>query len=152
MINLNEYLLSNKHKNAITGNVTGIKIPDDIHYSFKDVSVEDLITDVLYNFGDIISKNDLNKAFKGYEKSEFNILCWSWESYDSEKYGAVLDKMFPNGGYEEIYGEYKNDADLYTIIDEDINVIITRFISQDERSIYIIDSGDKGYIYLCIEK
>lgn len=147
MININEYLLSNKHKNAITG----IKIPDNIPYAYKNVSVKDLITDVLYNFGEIISRNDLDKAFEGYEKSEFNVIGWYFDANNAYRYEDILNKMFPSD-YADTYLSYLDDADLCLTIDEDTNAIIVRFISQDDKAIYIIDTGDNGYIYLCIEK
>lgn len=147
MKQITEYLLGNKN-NKIT---SGIKIPENINFYETNISGENIIEDILYNFYKLFSKEDVREAFKNYENTEFNIICWYYESDNADYCKDVLAKMFPDV-YERNYYAYKDAADLYSIVDEDKNAVIARFRSNKDKAIYIIDTGDKGYKYLCIEK
>lgn len=146
MKQITEYLLGNTN-NKIT---SGIKIPKDIKFYETNISGENIIEDILYNFYKLFSKEDVREAFKNYENTEFNMICWYSKSDNAKYCEDLLNEMFPDG-YERNYYAYKDAADLYSIVDEDKNVVIARFKSNDDRAIYIIDTGDAGYMYLCIE-
>ena len=142
-----EFLLDKAHK-TVSG---GITIPKGLYFTYKDLKGNSIIDAMLNNFNNYFSREDMNKLFKGYKDALFDIIYWNGNSRGFGNADDAINELFPSKHGDNYYS-YLDDAELYEEISPDENVFIARFISQDDKAICIVDTGDLGHVYVCVEK
>lgn len=128
------------------------KIPDKL-YSNETLTCKEIIEKTIRVFGDYYEgyvktkfKKEVNKLFSDSKNSEFNIIEWSGNEAGYIDEHDAIEALFPS---ESTYWDY--DAEYYKMYDEETNGAVFRFISDDNRAICIVDTGDYGYCYVCVE-
>ena len=77
------------------------------------------------------------------------LIEWDGRDRGYENAANAIEKLFPKNStyhsyiYNSVYSDDIEDID---------NSVILKFISKDNRSICVIDTGDYGHAYVCVEK
>lgn len=119
------------------------KIPKNL-YSDEEAMGTELITRISGELN--MSKSIIKTLFKGLESSSFDVIFWNGNSRGYEDAQNAINKLFPG---DESYWLYSEKADLWKQFKN--NACIAKFITNDNKSICIADSGDDGYVYVCVE-
>jgi hypothetical protein len=114
------------------------KIPKDIYYD-KELSCKDTID---YTSEGIEGVDEL---FDGLDNSTFKIIYWDGNSRGYQDASDAIGELFPTGTYYS----YIDNAEWSKDNEED--GILLRFVTRNKKHICVVDAGDNGYCYVCIE-
>lgn len=95
-----------------------------------------------------IKAADLNKLFNGIKSSEFMLIEWDGNYEGFEDANNAIQKLFPS---DSSYYDYIGNSVYSAEIKDMDNAVMLKFISKDNRSICVIDTGDSGHAYVCVE-
>ena len=91
----------------------------------------------------------LNKLFDGIKSREFMLIEWDGNHRGYENAANAIEKLFPKNS---TYHSYIDNSVYADDIEDMDNSVILKFISKDNKSICVIDTGDYGHAYVCVEK
>lgn len=89
----------------------------------------------------------IDKLFVGLTNKNFDYIYWNGDSEGYQEESDAIYSLFPSGS---TYYDYIDEAEIY---EESENYgVLLRFKTKDNKHVCVIDSGDTGYSYVCIEK
>ena len=89
----------------------------------------------------------IDKLFVGLTNKNFDYIYWNGDSEGYQEESDAIYSLFPSGS---TYYDYIDEAEIY---EESENYgVLLRFKTKDNKHVCVIDSGDTGYSYICIEQ
>jgi len=126
-----------------------IKIPNDFYYN-NELGGESLIKAAIEEFkhgwdGDpMFTAKQIKDLFKDIQDENFGIIEYDGNSGGHNKEDDAIESIFKKGSWYDYTPEYEQEG-------YGDNSMLMKFKSKDDRKIYVIDSGDMGYAWLCVE-
>ena len=127
-----------------------IKIPDDFYYD-KELGGESLIKAAIKEFKNGYSSDEvmftakqIKDLFKDIHDENFGIIELDGNSSGHTDADEASESIFKKGSWWDYTPEYEQEG-------FGDNSILMKFKSKDDRNIYIIDSGDMGYAWICVQ-
>ena len=127
-----------------------IKIPDDFYYD-KELGGESLIKAAIKEFKNgytddepMFTAKQIKDLFKDINDENFGIIELDGNSSGHNEADEVSKSLFKKGSWWDYTPEYEQEG-------FGDNSILMKFKSKDDRNIYIIDSGDMGYAWICVQ-
>lgn len=127
---------------------SSIKIPKKLYYD-EILLGKDAIKKITNEFEDYFTPAQIKKLFKGDENKSFKMIYWNSNSRGYRDAANTLKKLFGEDGWIDGWIDY---ADYFEFVDEDSNTALGKFTSSNGKVINVIDVGDWGYVYTCIEE
>lgn len=127
---------------------SSIKIPKKLYYD-EILLGKDAIKKITNEFEDYFTPAQIKKLFKGDENKSFKMIYWNSNSRGYRDAANTLYKLFGEDGWIDGWSDY---ADYFEFVDEDSNTALGKFTSSNGKVINVIDVGDWGYVYTCIEE
>ena len=122
------------------------KIPSNLYYD--EILTGTKLINKIKNETEIKSAA-LNKLFDGIKSREFMLIEWDGNYRGFENAANAIEKLFPR---KSTYHSYIDNSVYADDIEDMDNSVMLKFISKDNRSICVIDTGDYGHAYVCVEK
>ena len=89
----------------------------------------------------------VDKLFAGLTNKTFNYIYWDGNSRGYHDEQDAICSLFPS---DSTYYDYIDAAEICE--DYDTDGVLLRFKTKDNKHVCVIDAGDSGYSYVCIEK
>ena len=127
-----------------------IKIPNDFYYD-KELGSEALIKAAINEFnkygydGGLFTTKQIKDLFKDTHDENFAIIEFDGNSRGYEKADKAIESLFKKGSWIDYTPEYEQQG-----LDDD-NSVLMKFNSTDGRKIYVLDSGDWGISWTCVQ-
>ena len=126
-----------------------IKIPNDFYYD-KELGGESLIKAAIKEFKNgwagetMFTAKQIKDLFKDINDENFGIIEYDGNSSGHTEADDAIESIFKKGSWWDYTPEYSQEG-------FGDNSILMKFKSKDDRKIYVIDSGDMGYAWVCVE-
>lgn len=89
----------------------------------------------------------IDKLFVGLTNKNFDYIYWNGDSEGYQEESDAIYSLFPSGS---TYYDYIDAAEICE--DYDTDGVLLRFKTKDNKHVCVIDAGDSGYSYVCIEQ
>lgn len=129
---------------------SSIKIPNDFYYD-EEIGVNSLIDDAIkefkYGYTDdekLFTPKQIKDLFKDTSDENFGVIKLDGNSSGHTDADEAVESIFKKGSWWDYTPEYSQEG-------FGDNSILMKFKSTDDRKIYVIDSGDMGYAWICIQ-
>jgi len=126
-----------------------IKIPNNFYCDDK-LGSQDLIEAAIKEFkngwvGEVMfTAKQIKDLFKDINDENFGIIKYDGNSGGHNDADEAIESIFKKGSWWDYTPEYAQEG-------FGDNSILMKFKSKDDRKIYVIDSGDMGYAWVCVE-
>ena len=127
-----------------------IKIPNDFYYD-DELGSESLIKAAIeefkYGYTDdekLFTAKQIKDLFKDTSDENFGVIKLDGNSSGHTEADEAAKSIFKKGSWWDYTPEYEQEG-------FGDNSLLMRFKSKDDRKIYVIDSGDVGYAWICVE-
>ena len=90
---------------------------------------------------------DIDKLFVGLTNKTFDYIYWNGNSRGYQDESDAIYSLFPS---DSTYYDYIDGAEIYE--ETETEGVLLRFKTKNNKHVCVIDSGDSGYAYVCIEK
>jgi len=126
-----------------------IKIPNDFYYDKElggDALIKAAIKEFKNGWGDepMFTVNQIIDLFKDINDYNFGIIELDGNSSGHTDADEASESIFKKGSWWDYTPEYEQEG-------FGDNSRLMRFKSKDDRKIYVIDSGDMGYAWVCVQ-
>lgn len=129
---------------------SSIKIPNDFYYD-EEIGVNSLIDDAIkefkYGYTDdekLFTPKQIKDLFKDTSDENFGVIKLDGNSSGHTEADEAVESIFKKGSWWDYTPEYSQEG-------FGDNSILMKFKSKDDRKIYVIDSGDIGYAWVCVQ-
>lgn len=89
----------------------------------------------------------VDKLFAGLTNKTFDYIYWDGNSRGYHDEQDAICSLFPS---DSTYYDYIDAAEICE--DYDTDGVLLRFKTKDNKHVCVIDAGDSGYSYVCIEQ
>ncbi len=127
-----------------------IQIPNDFYYD-KEFGGESLIKAAIKEFKNgyfsdevMFTAKQIKDLFKDIHDENFGIIELDGNSSGHTDADEASESIFKKGSWWDYTPEYEQEG-------FGNNSILMKFKSKDDRNIYVIDSGDMGYAWICVQ-
>ena len=90
---------------------------------------------------------DIDKLFVGLTNKTFDYIYWNGNSRGYQDESDAIYSLFPS---DSTYYDYIDGAEIYE--ETETEGVLLRFKTKNNKHVCVIDGGDSGYAYVCIEK
>ena len=89
----------------------------------------------------------IDKLFAGLTNKTFDYIYWNGNSRGYQDESDAIYSLFPS---DSTYYDYIDGAEIYE--ETEIEGVLLRFKTKDNKHVCVVDAGDSGYSYVCIEQ
>ena len=89
----------------------------------------------------------IDKLFAGLTNKTFDYIYWNGNSRGYRDESDAIYSLFPS---DSTYYDYIDGAEIYE--ETETEGVLLRFKTKDNKHVCVIDGGETGYTYVCIEK
>lgn len=90
---------------------------------------------------------DIDKLFAGLTNKTFDYIYWNGNYRGYQDESDAIYSLFPS---DSTYYDYIDGAEIYE--ETETEGVLLRFKTKDNKHVCVVDGGDIGYAYVCIEK
>ena len=90
---------------------------------------------------------DTDKLFAGLTNKTFDYIYWNGNSRGYQDESDAIYSLFPS---DSTYYDYIDGAEIYE--ETETEGVLLRFKTNNNKHVCVIDGGETGYTYVCIEK
>ena len=89
----------------------------------------------------------IDKLFAGLTNKTFDYIYWNGNSRGYRDESDAIYSLFPS---DSTYYDYIDAAEIYE--ETETEGVLLRFKTKDNKHVCVVDAGDSGYSYVCIEQ
>lgn len=89
----------------------------------------------------------IDKLFAGLTNKTFDYIYWNGNSRGYQDESDAIYSLFPS---DSTYYDYIDGAEIYE--ETETEGVLLRFKANNNKHVCVIDGGETGYAYVCIEK
>lgn len=90
---------------------------------------------------------DIDKLFAGLTNKTFDYIFWNGNSRGYQDESDAIYSLFPS---DSTYYDYIDGAEIYE--ETETEGVLLRFKTKDNKHVCVVDGGETGYAYVCIEQ